>query len=130
MRFQKAAHAYGNTETFAMAESENKHSIILLLFDELLRSMRQFTQQLENGANDYDKMNSSYTKSLSIIYTLQSSLDLEKGGDVALNLFRVYEYARQMILQDYRNKTPTGSIMACSFLEDIREAWSDMGQKL
>ena len=43
MRFQKAAHAYGNTETFAMAESENKHSIILLLFDELLRSMRQVT---------------------------------------------------------------------------------------
>ena len=129
MQYQKAAHAYGNTQTVAVAESENRHAIILLLFDELLKSMKSFTQHMQNNPINHEKLNASYSKSLSIIYTLQSSLDMEKGGEIALNLFRVYEFARQMLLNDYRNKTVDGCPKACIYLQDIRAAWSEIGQE-
>ena len=84
---------------------------------------------MQNSPINHEKLNASYSKSLSIIYTLQSSLDMEKGGEIALNLFRVYEYARQMLLKDYRSKTTDGCPNACIYLEDIRAAWSEIGQK-
>jgi len=39
-----------------------------------------------------------FEKSLTSIYFLQKCLDFEAGGDLAKNLFRVYEFARQAVL--------------------------------
>ena len=37
-------------------------------------------------------------KSLTSIYFLQKCIDFEDGGDLAKNLFRVYEFSRQSVL--------------------------------
>ena len=47
-------------------------------------------------------------RSLSSIYALQTSLNFEKGGKIAINLFQLYEYCRAQIIQafcinDYTN---------------------------
>ena len=127
MNFQRVADAYGNAETAAVVESQDKHAIILLMFDELLRSMNLVIEQLNADSRDHEIFAKHYARSLSIIYTLQSSLDMERGGDVALSLFRVYAYGRQMLMKDNSEKTSIGSQKAHQLLSEIRQAWADMG---
>ena len=66
------------------------------------------------------------SRSLTIIYALQSSLDFEQGGEIAENLFRLYEYAREQILIDHKSGEAVGVKVAISSLEEIREAWVEI----
>ena len=43
-------------------------------------------------------LSSAFQNSLLAIYFLQKSLDFEKGGTLAQNLFRVYEFCRLKII--------------------------------
>ena len=38
-------------------------------------------------------------RALTSIYFLQKCLDFEKGGELAIRLFKVYEYCRKQIIQ-------------------------------
>ena len=38
-------------------------------------------------------------RALSSIYFLQKCLDFEKGGELAVRLFKVYEYCRKQVIQ-------------------------------
>ena len=38
-------------------------------------------------------------RALSSIYFLQKCLDFEKGGELAIRLFKVYEYCRKQVIQ-------------------------------
>ena len=66
------------------------------------------------------------SKALTIIYALQSSLDFERGGEIAENLYRLYEYTREQILLDFKSGEAAGILVAISSLEDIREAWVEI----
>ena len=66
------------------------------------------------------------SRALTIIYALQSSLDFEQGGEIAENLFRLYEYARQQVINEAKTQDASGTLVAISSLEDIREAWCEI----
>ena len=70
-----------------------------------------------------------FSRALSILYALQSSLDFEKGGEIANNLFTLYEFTRQKLIEDFRKKTVTGTVKASELLTGIREAWIQIGKK-
>ena len=118
--------AYSNSEKKAVVESEDSHAMVLLLFDELIKSIRIFCENIDSKTTNSDIKSEKMSKCLTIIYALQSSLDFEKGGDIAENLFRLYEYARQQIINDNKTGEAAGSLIAISSLEDIREAWVEI----
>jgi flagellar protein FliS len=57
---------------------------------------------------------------------LQSSLNFDEGGEIAENLFRLYEYARQQLLTAAREGDTNGAVTAIEAIESIREAWSQI----
>ena len=118
--------AYSNSEKKAVIDAEDSHSMVLLLFDELIRSMRAFSQNLNPSLSEENRKSEKMSKCLTIIYGLQSSLDFENGGEIAENLFRLYEYAREQILIDNKTGEAAGTLVAISSLEDIREAWVEI----
>ena len=97
--------------------------MISVLFDELIRKMEQYRSSLQAGKDKDDERNASYARSLSILHVLQSSLDFEQGGEIADNLFRLYEFARQQLLSSFRNNAPERLDAAISSLTEIRNAW-------
>ena len=123
MTSKKMMQAYVNANREAVAESENPHALITVLFDELIRCMRLHLPRVELGEH---VENEHLTRSLTILYGLQSSLDFEKGGEIADNLFRLYEYARQQLLLTARGEGVAGVSIAIDALENIREAWSNI----
>ena len=126
MNYNKMLDAYSNSEKKAIVEAEDSHAMVLLLFDELIKSMRVFSENIDLETADLNLRSEKLSRSLTIIYALQSSLDFEKGGEIAENLFRLYQYAREQILIGHSSGVAQGILIAISSLEDIREAWVEI----
>ena len=102
MSYNAASEAYKQTENLGMAEVSNPHEIIQTLFKELIKSMTLFKEALGEDNKLIENRSVSFARSLTIIYSLQSSLDFEKGGEISNNLFRIYEYSRQQLISDLK----------------------------
>jgi flagellar protein FliS len=126
MNYSKMLDAYSNSEKKAVIEAEDSHAMVLLLFDELIKTARIFSENINTETADLNLRSEKMSKALTIIYALQSSLDFERGGEIAENLYRLYEYTREQILIDNKNGEAVGILVAISSLEDIREAWVEI----
>jgi len=126
MTSRKMMQAYRNADRQAAAESDNPHALIAVLFDELLRNMRQFLNHMDQTETQKSESNDNFSRSLTILYGLQSSLNFEQGGEIAENLFRLYEYARQQLLSAMRTGETAGTMAAIEALENIRDAWQQI----
>lgn len=123
MKNRKMLHAYANSEREAAVESDNPHALIAVMYDELLRSMNVFFNNLDKPKADLEARGRALSRSLSIIYALQSSLNFEEGGEIAENLFRLYEYSRQQLLMSAKSEEEKGINSAIKSLSEIRDAW-------
>ena len=130
MSVNKMMQAYTKSDHQSVAESNDPMALIALLFDELIRSMQDFVTQSHKDTGKKEVQSRQFSRSLTIIYALQSSLNFEEGGDIANNLFRLYEYARQQLLQDWKNKATDGTEKAIAALDDIREAWHQISRQV
>ena len=126
MNYSKMLDAYSNSEKKAVIEAEDSHAMVLLLFDELIKTARIFSQNIKVKNGNQEVKSENMSKALTIIYALQSSLYLERGGEIAENLYRLYEYTREQILIDNKSNEAAGVLVAISSLEDIREAWVEI----
>ena len=104
MSTNKFINAYKNASREAVAESEDPQALIMVLLDELLRAMRAYVTIVEKQDDAKARKNDNLTRSLSIIYGLLSCLNFEVGGEIAENLFKLYEYSRVQLL----NASATG----------------------
>ena len=126
MSSRRHVKAYKNADREAFADSDDPHALIEVLFDELLRHMNQFAVDVENGKIKTGGASDPSSRALTILYGLQSSLNFENGGDIASNLFRLYEFARQQILHTMRSSELEGTRAAIAALADIRDSWKQM----
>nr|AAY87254.1 predicted flagellar protein [uncultured bacterium BAC17H8] len=126
MSTNKFINAYKNANREAVAESEDPQALIMVLLDELLRAMRAYVTIVEKQDDAKARKNDNLTRSLTIIYGLQSCLNFEEGGEIAENLFKLYEYSRIQLLNASATGETVGMNAAIQAISDIREAWSMM----
>ena len=131
MNYSNITQAYQNAERQALEETNDPHLIVMTMLDALLKSMQIFVENidLKNGG-DAEMKSKHFSRAISIIYALQSSLDFEKGGDIAKNLFQLYEYARIKLIEDLGKGVTEGTLGALNAIESIRYAWEEMGKQL
>ena len=101
----------------------------MLLLDELLRAMRGYVSVVSNNDSQEMRKNDQFTRALTMLYGLQSCLNFDEGGEIAENLFRLYEYARVQLLHTSQTGETDGTQVAISSISEIREAWSVMEPK-
>ena len=129
MATKKILNAYKNANREAVAESDDPQALIMILLDELLRAMRGYVTLLDKENNDETRKSDHFTRSLTMLYGLQSCLNFDEGGEIAENLFRLYEYARVQLLTTSRTGEIEGTQTAINAVTEIREAWSSMDPK-
>lgn len=129
MSYNAASEAYKQAENIGLSEVTNPHEIIQTLFKELIKSMSLFERSLSDN-NMLESRSSSFAKSLTIIYSLQTSLDFEKGGEISNNLFRIYEYSRQQLISDLKNGEPKGVPNAITIVKEIADAWNQIADEV
>ena len=97
--------------------------IVLDIQDERVRRKDQFqVDKVFEEKNTHHK-SKNLSKSLSIIYGLQTSLDFDKAMEISNNLFQLYEYCRQEIIKGFSQKIEDGIVKAIDIVKEIMEGW-------
>ena len=126
MQKHKMLKSYQMAEREAAAESGDAHMLVATLLDELLRRMNRYVDSFETESSE--RQNEHFARSMTILHSLQDCLDFEKGGEIAENLFRLYEYSRQQLLMSFKSKDGRGVRSAIGFLGEINDAWKQIGK--
>ena len=124
MKKINAALEYRNTDQIRVIKPDNANSILLKCFDELINSVKSFHDNIVPSTSNYRKKSFSFSRALTIIYSLQSSIDFEKDLSVAKSLFQVYEYTRVALIEEFKSCKIGKSKNALTALSEIRDSWS------
>jgi flagellar protein FliS len=111
-------------ETSVVAASP--HTLTLMLYDGLLTQLKLARQALSEG-RVADKGRHIGRAAQILDEGLRSALDVKAGGDLALNLRDVYDYAQVRLLQANRHNDPAGLTEVIGLIEPVREAWVAIG---
>ena len=92
----------------ALNSSKSQYEIVQFLMENLLSSMKNIMPENVEKKKKQEKKSRNQSKNaskgLTIIYSLQISLDFDKAPKIAQNLFQVYEYCRVQIINTLLNK--------------------------
>ncbi len=108
-------------------ETAGKLDLVLMCYEkciELLRQAKEFMEQKE-----YEKKARKAQKAFDIIHNLQSSLNFEKGGQIARNLDSLYSYMVRRILEGDVKKDTTAYQEAITILSELKEAWEGIASR-
>ena len=126
MKFKEVAKAYKKTEMFGAVEAKDPETVVVLVMEELIKSVKSFHKNISIKSGDIINRSKNFSRAISVIYMLQSSLDLDKGGQVAYDLFRLYEFLRLNLIKDLRNGTINKSLIALTSIIEIKNSWTKL----
>ena len=117
---------YADTNKKIKSESDNSHTIVKDILTELKNNISTLSYCLENDTDLMSVKSKAFSKSLTAIYILQKSLNFEKGGEIAENLFKIYEFCRTSILEGYTKKDFKKISNLIPLIENILDGWSQI----
>ena len=82
--------------------------------------------QEENFARRNEQIHNNIMRTQAIITELQATLNMEKGGEFSENLYRLYDFMQDHLSQANREKNLDKIKTVAGFIQDIRDAWSQM----
>jgi flagellar secretion chaperone FliS len=94
-RYAAPTARYRDVDVNARVEGANPHGLVQILFDELQKSLDAL--RAAEAANDPARRNAAQARATSILHGLEASLDYQRGGDIAVNLGRIYREGRRLI---------------------------------
>ena len=108
-----------NSKTF----NDNPHKIIFDVLNELKHNLTLLCYCLENK-NSVDNVKSkSFSKCLKAIYILQSSLNMKAGGEIAENLFNLYDFCRTSIIKSFSRQDHEELKKLIPIVSEILDGW-------
>ena len=104
--------------------------LILMLFDEGIRSLKKAEAAFDTGAPErFEMISAQLLHTQDVIRELMLSLNMEKGGDVAANLKRIYDFMLRHLVQANVEKDKTAVADVRELLATLREAWLQVVEK-
>ena len=121
-----ARNEYKNTKTSSLGSKSDNFEAVSVALGQLLNSMQGLRE-----ASSIEQKDAFFEKSLTSIYFLQKCLDFEAGGELAKNLFRVYEFTRQAVLDFVlREKGSENMDKSIEYVTLIQEGWNGIEDSL
>ena len=125
--------AYQNSSVQAYRQTRVKTAspgrLVVMLYDEALRQIDLALASLDNGPSDYDTVNRAILKAQDEMTELTVSLDLDQGGDIAQNLFRLYLFFSDRLLSANLQKDAAPLKEVRAMIESLRDAWQQIASE-
>ena len=101
--------------------------LVALLLEGAQRFLTQAVQAI--GRKDYAAKGQSLNKVSAILEELEVRLDLEQGGELAQNLFRVYDWWSHEVMEASASLDPSRLERVSAQMGDMRQSWEQSFQK-
>lgn len=123
--YGRAGAQYRNVDVATRIEGASPHRLVGILFEELLTAI----SAMKSAAVQRDPLRRSeaQARALAILTALESSLDFDRGGDIATLLSSVYREARRLLVVATREDGTESLDEARKMLAEIAGAWSAIG---
>lgn len=105
-------------------ETASQEQILLMLYEGLLKFTRQAREALEE--ENYEKAHNKLLRSQDIVTELMSTLDMDIGGEIAEELYRLYDFVLHNLIQANVEKDPSRVDDVIPVLEELNEAWNEV----
>ena len=112
---------YGKIKDDTQTMYASPHQLMLMLFDGALEAMSLTIAAIQN--KNFELRSKQNTRSISIINGMRECLDMEAGGELADNLYSLYQYmAQELFRASFKNDAETIRNIQ-TMLKDIRGSW-------
>ena len=122
MNYAFARDQYRKSKNAALSSLSDPREMIGLTLKELSRSLNA----LQNDNLTEEQRNLHLSKGFTAVYILQTSLDFEKGFEIASNLFKIYEFVREQLQKTLKRDATTNLAVCSGILDEIIDAWSNI----
>ena len=104
----------------------NPHKIVEEVLKDLKKNMETLAYSIDNEPVISTIKSNSFSKSLTAIYILQSSLNFEEGEEIAENLFNIYEFCKSSIMKGFTQKNSKMIYDSIPPIEEILSGWKQI----
>ena len=101
----------------------SKEELIIKIFDGLILFSKQAIERFETDASDIQGIHNALLRAQKACTLLMGSLNMEIGGELATNLFRIYEFWHHELVMANMKKDPTRVTRLMPTFKDFRETW-------
>ena len=102
--------------------------LVLMLFDGAIRSLERALPgfELTDPAQANMTIHNNIQRALDIIRELDSSLNMEQGGECAVTLRQLYDYFDRRLRESNMRKKSAGVREVIHHISELRGAWATM----
>ena len=126
-QFGMAKARYQRVDVASRVEGASPHQLVAILYDELLKALDAMAAAM--ARNDYVQRGERQARALRLISGLETSLDFEQGGDIAIGLAKIYREARRLTVAAGRENDVKLVERAREMLGEVAQAWEQIGNR-
>lgn len=117
---RQANQAYGG----AQVSTAPQKKLILMLYDGVIQNLKAAEAALE--VKNLQTAHQKILKGQLIIEELMVTLNFDEGGDIAKDLYKLYEYFHWSLVQANIKKDPVQLSEIRQYLEELRGSWQQI----
>lgn len=107
-------------------ESASPHRLVQMLFDGLLQNLNAARGAMERG--EVEAKGAQLGRAVRILEEgLKGSLNREQGGELAMNLWALYDYCIQRLTQANLRNDVQAVEEVVSLVEPVAQGWQEIG---
>jgi len=124
LRQKQFAQKYANNFVETSVSEATPHKLVEMLYEGLVRHLKVSKVFVEQ--KNYEKKAFHLNKALSIINGLKIGVDTEKGGEVAGNLYELYDYCYRTIFSSSRDNSVEKIEEVLDIISGLSDSWKQM----
>jgi flagellar secretion chaperone FliS len=126
-RFSAGSARYQSVDLLSRLEGATPYQLVQVMYEELLKALDAMAFATARG--DYIQRGQRQSRALAIITGLETSLDFEKGGEIAAGLVVIYREARRLVIAGGRESEAAHVAAARDMIHEISTAWDAIGRR-
>lgn len=126
-QFGAARARYQRVDVASRVEGADPHQLVAILYDELLQALDAMAVAMARG--DLNQRGERQARALRLLSGLETSLDYDQGGEIAIGLAKIYREARRLVIAAARENDGALIGQARDLLGEVAGAWGEIAAR-
>ena len=126
MNYNVSMKQYFKDDITGKTSNLNSHKIIEEVLKDLKKNMETLAYSIDHEPVISSIKSNSFSKSLTAIYILQSSLNFDASQEIATNLYNIYEFCKNGIMKGFTKRDSKFIYDAIPPIDEILDGWKQI----